>query len=54
MYIDVNGRGVCHFCNKSHSSSTLYKTGFNLAYVLEAAKLIIVETREEGARLAQA
>ena len=55
-YIHLSGRRVCHFCNKCSSSSTLYKTGFNLAYVLEAAKLIIVETWERwgGARLARA
>ena len=52
MYIHLSGHRVCHFCNKS--SSTRYRTGFNLAYVLEAAKLIIVETWEEGAGLARA
>ena len=48
MYIHLCGRRVCHFYNKGPSSSTRYKTGFNLAYVLEAAKLIIVETWERG------
>ena len=50
MYIHLSGRRVCHFCNKSSSTSTRYRTGFNLAYVLVAAKLIIVDTWEEGAR----